>query len=160
MGKHKKVTREMIDACMNFAAAAGVINSHIDMPIPTAYLAGPISYGGKEPCCDEERAELAVRCATSYEAERELTGMGYLVYNPYRHISPAAWEHDGSDWYWNDMKYLSLATALILLPGWKSSRGVVKYELPVAAALEMLIFTWENGRLQEMTYEMLCEELS
>lgn len=160
MSKQKKLTREMVDACAGFAAAITTINSHIKMPIATAYLAGPISYGGHPPCCREEEAELAARVAVSCGAERALQEAGYIVYNPYRYVSRTAWDKNGSDWYWNDLKYLTLATAIVLLPGWKASRGVVQYEIPVAAALGLEVFTWENGTLEEMTYEMIYEELA
>ncbi|PWI56062.1 DUF4406 domain-containing protein [Sulfoacidibacillus thermotolerans] len=74
-----------------------------------------------------------------FEAESALFSQGYLVANPARTNLP-----EGSPWeayMRDDLRKMLGADAVVVLPGWETSRGA-RLEVQVAEALGMPIFAY------------------
>ena len=99
-----------------------------------------------------------------FDAEDFIRSLGYMALNP-------AWQdgytfeeaikhakisgHSWGDYMREDLKMLMMADSILLLDGWRESRGA-KLETIVAQALDMDFYRLKDGKMVPYNYEQIA----
>ncbi len=93
--------------------------------------------------------------AAFFAAEKRLAALGYVPINPAHIEGPkdAPWAF----WMRRALTYLLTCQCIVMLPGWRDSRGA-QLEKLVAEALGMTVYYWRDDELLQEDAELLAVE--
>lgn len=93
-------------------------------------------------------ADLIKQCRLASFISAWVVNRGWAYYNPFGScFHEACHIVESEDWYRQDLEWMADCEAIVLMPGWETSKGA-NIELKFAFDNEFEIYEWKNGLVE------------